>query len=82
MVVASERAPNVAQNVAQPDSRLLPGEDRRSRCLTDAQHWALLYVELTQDASDLGHPDADWYAARRDFWLERLQKLQALPASV
>ena len=77
MVVASERS----RNVARPDSRLLPGEDRRSRFLADARHWALLYVELTQGASNLGHPDADWYAARRDFWLARLHDLQALPAS-
>ena len=35
--------------------------------------WALVYVELTQGATDLGHPDAHWYAARRDFWLQRLK---------
>jgi hypothetical protein len=52
MEAMGDRGKDAVQRAADP-SRLLPGEDPRSRDLDDAHHWLRVYDELYRFKADL-----------------------------
>ena len=57
---------------------LLPGEDRQSDMLDDADHWVAVYEELLSFLVDVRECDCDkigTFRSRLDYWRQRRDEL-------